>query len=143
MNRPCSIDGCDRAHKGHGYCNTHYKRFVRHGDTSVLGNPGRPLLGDAPGWAAIHKRLMRSRGRASEFFCVDCGKQAAEWSYNNRDPHEIVAMDHGWVLAWSLDMTNYDPRCRSCHRLFDNAHRIEHAPAGTTTAYMELRIETR
>jgi len=128
---------------GHGYCNTHYKRFSIHGDANMVGLSGRPLKADVPGWAAIHKRLMRKRGKAAEFECVDCGRQAIEWSYNNRDPHEVVAEDHGWVLAWSLDIDNYDPRCRSCHRLFDNAARIQRAPAGTTTAYMELTVESR
>jgi DNA-binding XRE family transcriptional regulator len=30
--RICSVEGCEREHKGHGYCNTHYQRFKRHGD---------------------------------------------------------------------------------------------------------------
>ena len=38
----CSVDGCDRSHFGHGFCNAHYGRWRRHGDP--LGgrtSPGR------------------------------------------------------------------------------------------------------
>lgn len=27
----CKLDGCDKPHKGHGYCNLHYQRFRKYG----------------------------------------------------------------------------------------------------------------
>lgn len=136
----CTVAGCSREHKGHGLCNMHLVRQRRHGDPTVVGTSGRPLKGDLPTWATIHKRLMAKRGRAAEYPCVDCGKTAREWSYNGKDENEIVAEDHGWVLAWSLDLANYDPRCVSCHRLYDNAARIGRGLRNTLTI-TELPVE--
>jgi hypothetical protein len=31
-NRLCSIKGCTKPHKGHGFCTLHYQRFKHHGD---------------------------------------------------------------------------------------------------------------
>lgn len=56
-------------------------------------------------YKGIHTKLVREIGKANEFECVDCGKQAHEWSYvHDTDPQDI---------------DNYDPRCRSCHKLYD------------------------
>lgn len=32
MKRTCSIPGCERPHKAHGYCKAHYTRLHKHGD---------------------------------------------------------------------------------------------------------------
>ncbi len=34
--RVCSIRGCNEKHEGRGYCRSHYKRFMRHGDPLVV-----------------------------------------------------------------------------------------------------------
>lgn len=36
--RACSVNGCDRRAQSRGWCNTHYGRWLRHGD------PGRVIL---------------------------------------------------------------------------------------------------
>lgn len=38
--RPCSVDGCSRRHKAHGYCSLHYRRWLRHGDAEALRYTG-------------------------------------------------------------------------------------------------------
>lgn len=38
-DKTCSIEGCDNPHKAKGYCRTHYERFCKHGDPSVVAAP--------------------------------------------------------------------------------------------------------
>lgn len=54
---------------------------------------------------AQHKRVYAAKGKASQYNCVDCGKPAYDWSWiHNTDPN---------------DVSNYEPRCRSCHLKYD------------------------
>lgn len=118
----CSIDDCDRNAHARGLCTKHYDRWRRHGDTAVvLPLTGRPLAGPAPTWVTVHKRLRRQRGRAAEHACVDCGQPAREWSYDGRDPNELVSIHRGVRLRYSLDLSRYEPRCVPCHRAYDRA----------------------
>lgn len=120
----CAADACDKRARSRGYCNLHYQRVLRYGDPTVfIGRIGRPIKGEHPTWIAIHARLRRKRGVARSYPCVDCGVQAREWSYNNRDENEIVGDNRGHRAAYSLDISNYDPRCVPCHRRFDFADR--------------------
>lgn len=32
QQRICSVDGCPRPHKAHGWCDTHYRRWLKRGD---------------------------------------------------------------------------------------------------------------
>ena len=62
---------------------------------------GRPQKADA-GYGALHLRVHKARGKASEYPCVDCGQPAYDWSrIHGRDGKSI----------W-----DYQPRCRKCHR---------------------------
>ena len=139
-SRSCSIAGCERAHSTKGYCKMHWNRIDRHGDPHVKLREGcgRWLKGEHPTSSTIHTRLLRQRGRAAEYACVDCGLPAHEWSYNNADPHELVGIDHGIAVRYSLNLASYDPRCRSCHRRFDSGNarttRPDHVPAGGDTS---------
>jgi hypothetical protein len=45
----CSIEGCTKPVHGHGWCNTHYARWLKHGDPFVV----RTLVG-----ASLADRLM-------------------------------------------------------------------------------------
>lgn len=63
----------------------------------------------------VHYQLARARGRAREHACIDCGKPAREWSYRGGDPNEQVEFGR----PFSLDIWYYDPRCRSCHLVYD------------------------
>lgn len=117
---PCAVDGCPRPHHAKGYCSMHLVRFNKHGDPSIVAPiAGRPLKGDAPTWAAVHKRLERQLGRASERECIDCGGPAKEWSYTYGANDELVDAKG---LRYSEDFTFYAPRCIPCHRRYDMAH---------------------
>lgn len=52
--KTCSIEGCDKKHKGYGLCNTHYARLKRNGDPHTI----RTMQG-APAaeryWARVQK----------------------------------------------------------------------------------------
>jgi hypothetical protein len=122
VSAACDVDGCGRQAHAKALCSKHYERWRKHGDPLFVAPIlGRPLKGDVPGFHAIHKRLLRSRGPASEFDCVDCGGSAREWSYDGLDPDELIGTaGPGAPVAYSLDLEHYEPRCVSCHRRFDH-----------------------
>jgi hypothetical protein len=60
-------------------------------------------------YSAVHQRLIRARGLASEHACAECGGQAADWAFDNGDPR-----------GFSEDLDRYSPLCRSCHRKKDH-----------------------
>lgn len=119
--KPCSVDACETTARYSGYCVKHFRRVQANGDPHIVRKGGRPTKGETPAWAAIHKRLDRERGKASRIACVDCGGPAREWSYDNADPDQLVDAKKG--CAYSLDLSHYEPRCTSCHRIFDIAAR--------------------
>ena len=49
--------------------------------------------------------VRKLRGKASDQKCIDCGSNARDWSQiHGSDP---------------LVVTNYEPRCRKCHTVYD------------------------
>jgi hypothetical protein len=54
-----------------------------------------------PSILALHKRIHRRFGKASNKKCIDCNKKAHDWSSNTG--------------KYSSKITDYSPRCRSCH----------------------------
>ncbi|MGO8608877.1 hypothetical protein ACC848_38560, partial [Rhizobium johnstonii] len=78
-------------------------------------NGGRSRVVEDPGYSTIHERLKRTRGRAAEHACVDCGSQASQWSFCECTPEYSVKLDHGRALRCTTDLNAYEPRCRACH----------------------------
>ncbi|AOE44491.1 hypothetical protein BIZ70_gp032 [Gordonia phage JSwag] len=75
-------------------------------------------------YRSAHNRVRISRGAATLYQCVDCGGAAVEWSYRGGDPDEREEpwkLPHGepTMVAFSNDVTYYDPRCKPCHVSFD------------------------
>jgi hypothetical protein len=122
IRETCSYPGCSKKHHGHGYCRTHYRHWQAHGDPSIglrMGESSPLWKGDAVGYTAVHLRLERLRGKASEHTCWwRCGRQAEDWSYDWSDPDQIID-ERGRV--YSLDPACYIAACRSCHRNWDRA----------------------
>lgn len=136
--RPCSVDGCERLAHAHTYCTKHLARWQKHGDPLVIGERrGRPLKGNVPTYAAVHKRLTRTLGPAAQFECADCSGPAHEWSYSGGDPAELRAPATSTHpgCAYSLDPAHYSPRCRPCHRRRDDSLDRDRDAAGRWRAY--------
>ncbi len=86
--------------------------------TGYVGNPGASNLnwiGDDADYLTVHKRLWRSRGKASEHWCEHCDSKAQEWSYDGKDPNEKVGTRG---RRYSVDLERYFPVCKSCHLQF-------------------------
>lgn len=71
--------------------------------------------GDEVSYAAAHDRVRRTRGRASQFQCVDCGQGAAHWSLDRDSQH--IRFENG--MPYSTDRNDYQPRCVPCHKRYD------------------------
>lgn len=78
-----------------------------------------------PSYSTVHFRIRRSIGSASSYPCVDCGRPARDWSYDGRDENELSQMIDGHRRRYSADPSHYTPRCRSCHKDYDNSLRAE------------------
>lgn len=105
-------------------CKMHYQRLWRHGDPRIVfpagdhAGPGSShWTGDEATRRAAHQRVKSQRGRAGAHRCAHCGEQALDWAYNHRCPNERTCPDTGF--AYSTDVAQYVPLCRTCHRRFD------------------------
>lgn len=129
VKKPCIAEGCGQMAVCRKLCQKHYLRLVKHGNTETV------LVERATrrGYLSIkglHSKIKRERGVARDYACVDCGQPAAEWSYDNADPEQLTELQGGrWHMAYSLDVNHYDPRCISCHRTFDFAHKTRNRDA--------------
>lgn len=63
--------------------------------------------------------------------CVDCGARAHTWSYSRPDPVDERYDPRG--LPYSLDLSRYDPRCRSCHSKRDGCGWFVAGPTNPST----------
>lgn len=79
--------------------------------------------GDAVEYVAAHSRVRATRGRPREHACIDCGKQASDWSYRGECPREQISRTDKPGLAFSPDPEMYDPRCKRCHEDYDMQQR--------------------
>ena len=145
-NEECDTDACVRSVYSRGLCETHYKNLLREENPDydaaqrALKAPGSPsyqrklerkreknklrnpygFKKEIVSYASAHRRLWRLRGKAKDFECVDCPAKAEHWSLSKNAKNILWGDDdHGSVLAYSLDMGDYFPRCAQCHRFYD------------------------
>jgi hypothetical protein len=120
----CAIDECPRPPRSSRtqWCEAHYYRNRRNGGplvakvfTQTRSADSNHWVGQAVTYIGMHARIRREQGSAAARLCVDCGNQAREWSYDHADPDERQSKDG----PYSADMRRYEPRCKSCHALFD------------------------
>lgn len=125
----CAVENCINDDTHGIYCSKHSARFSRHGDPeTVISLEDREIRrkddhpnwrGDEAGYDAVHHRLIRWKGKASNYKCIDCADPAEEWSYSNADANERIC-EKG--RRYSFDPDHYDPRCVPCHRAFDASY---------------------
>ena len=72
---------------------------------NVKGSKNPCWKGELAGKVALHRWVIKRKGKAKMYKCIDCGKQAHDWS--NKDHTYKRILNH------------YKPRCMSCHRLYD------------------------
>lgn len=62
-------------------------------------------------YAQAHNLVRKTKGKAAEHACVQCGKPAREWALSRERQEE--------GMVWSPNPDDYSPMCRSCHVLYD------------------------
>lgn len=115
--KSCLFQDCSSVARSRGWCENHYRRWLRSGSPVGTGKMGRPRAATAT-YTAVHLRLKRERGRAREHTCIECGEPAATWAYDHRDD-DYIADDRG--RPYSLDLTHYEPLCVPCHNQRDKS----------------------
>jgi hypothetical protein len=121
---PCLIDGCSAPWFSRGLCRPHYAKHYDAGTLELFAKDPRP---SQPSYMDAHSRLRRSRGSASGYECVDCGRRARDWSYQGGAPDEAPS-EYG---PYTYDSEFYVPRCASCHGRYD--HTKVDCPRGHNT----------
>lgn len=74
------------------------------------------------GYEAAHDRVRQDLGSIRDHTCITCGKPAAQWALNHERAkgHIRYSTEKKYVgLPFSLDPTDYDPRCVRCHKRYD------------------------
>jgi len=118
----CTIDGCGGYVEGNRLCQMHWARNKRTGSPHIVR--AHPKMeehyewkGSSASYSAIHRRLYKIYGKAGNHSCTDCGGSASHWSYDMKDPDQLI--DGALQLAYSAKPEHYAPRCVSCHARHD------------------------
>jgi len=122
----CSVEKCVKPAKCRGMCSMHDSRVRRRGSPhAFIPQKDRNLPRGESHWSwtgesvtnrAMHQRIKKIKGSASEYACASCGVPADHWSYDHADPDEKKSA----AGPYSLDVEHYRPLCVTCHKRFDN-----------------------
>lgn len=102
----------------------HYQRFRKFGDVNYVTptSQWKPRRVDATSYSTAHWRLRQDRGRAPTHLCYGCGERAAEqWAYMNNSSEELFEAERR--CRYSMNPTDYEAMCTSCHKIFDWSER--------------------
>jgi hypothetical protein len=128
----CKEDGCEDDHYGNGWCHKHYVRMWRNG---TMETKQKPIGHEDPSYDTMHKRVKLAYGPARIHTCVDCGGPATDWSYNHNGEIELVQLiKEKYLFRYGTSIDDYSPRCKSCHKIFDNNREDSHAEGFLPTA---------
>jgi hypothetical protein len=118
----CTVEGCEQEHYGRGWCTKHYQRWRMTGDAE---HPPKAQVGVVTSYHSAHSVMTARKGRASEQACADCNKQAHHWAYMHHCPDERRDESGAAAgIAWCPHPEHYQPRCRTCHRQYDDSLRV-------------------
>lgn len=95
--RICSVDGCDKPHKAHGYCEPHYRRWRATGDP--LGSKPRPKKQPTTCSITGCDSLAKQRGW--------CGSHYTKW-WRYGDPLISLKPNQGKAVPWLHDHAEYE-----------------------------------
>lgn len=78
------------------------------------------------GYRAAHNRIRAARGPASGFECAcGCGHMAQQWALKEGAPLRYFGLCFAgrryYLVTWSLNVDDYQPMARSCHRKYDKS----------------------
>jgi hypothetical protein len=116
----CSISGCNTLVKTQGLCYFHYQQL-----RSTI-----PTFSKR--YTAIHNRLHRAFGKASEYPCYVCGTSADEWGCIANKTESTIR--DGYLVHYSTNLEDYKPLCKSCHMLMDSSKGNTHHKSKLTSA---------
>lgn len=88
--------------------------------SAAVTGTANPKYSYAGSYKAAHVRVVAARGKAATYTCL-CGSPAAEWSLDKARAEVVVIGPgpRGAMLPYSLNTTDYDAVCVSCHRKRD------------------------
>ena len=142
---PCKVEWgtrrCLEPSIAQGYCNSHYRRFLDHGDPLAGGTfHGSDDITNV----GAHFRVRALWGVAAQYPCIECGGQAKDWAYDGTDPtQKLGAITYGQTrrpsyVYYSIYPEFYMPMCRKCHGKRDGARM-----ADELREYREWKVENR
>lgn len=135
ISQQCAVAGCGgraSSYREGSLCGKHRERLRIKGgigapeNIDMRGEANPSWVGDVVTYGGAHARTRRIRGPASQFRCVDCDSPAREWSYNHNGEVELTELVNRKYrtleMTYSPNVDDYEPRCASCHRIFDGGN---------------------
>lgn len=137
--RSCVVPGCERKHKGHGYCQRHLSRWKKGIPLDAPGKqpavhryravkrPDHPLA-MKNGRVFVHRMVLHDTTGGARMPCFWCGRPL-EWLRPKLHPGALV-VDHRDHDRHNNDPANLLPSCNFC-----NAGRIKGFAAHRVSVY--------
>lgn len=119
----CEIEGCDKHSITKNMCKGHYSLWWYYNTEPGSFNPDHHNVKETVSYQGAHYRIRRTRGHARDYKCVDCDKQARDWSLRAGTENVLYGAAHGSQgtnkSAYSVNPMDYEPRCGDCHKRYD------------------------
>ena len=114
----CKITDCKRPTRARGMCNAHYNAWwlKQPKSTRHKGKGGRKKSKSVR-YDGMLSRVLRESGQPNKKKCVDCGKKAKAWTWN-QSCKKVLWDDSGTnaihLTPYCLHEEHYEPRCHPC-----------------------------